>query len=414
MDPEQIAIVKSTVGVLEERGVELTRYFYKRMLEGDSQVQEFFNPAHLHSGGQQQALAAAICAYANHIDNPGALTTAVELIAHKHVSLLIQPEHYPIVGKHLLASIQEVLGLNADHPVILAWAAAYQQLADIFIETEKNLYQQQKDAQNGWVGFKPLTVTRKVRESDAITSFHFQSSDGGLPTFKPGQYISVRLPASVPFHAVRNYSLSCAPNEETYRISVKREEGGTDSPPGNVSNYLHDNLRVGDTLDIAPPCGEFFLDTEIETDRPLVLLSGGVGITPMVSMLHASLNHLPAREVIFIHAARHSGVHAFRDEVDALAKQHSNLKVRYLYDAPLADGRCHELCHRVGFIDENFLREHVPSKDCDFYFCGPVPFMMNLHQILREWNVSEERLHFEFFGPKRSLQPVTEQVGQLV
>lgn len=401
MNQNQIEIIRATVPLLEERGVELTRYFYRRMLDGDSQVRRFFNPSHLRNGGQQEALAGAICAYAKHIDNPGALASAVELIAHKHVSLMIRPEHYPIVGKHLLGSIQEVLNLSPDDPVVQAWAAAYRQLADIFIQREQQLYKQQEKVKNGWTGFKELRVVRKCVESDLIASFYLENESGGVPLHKPGQYITVKLPDTVPFHSTRNYSLSCAPNEKFYRISVKREEG-RGVPPGNVSNYLHQNVQENDTLLVGPPCGEFFLDTASDCRRPLVLLSGGVGITPLLSMLHASLQDCPERKVYFFHAARHSGVHAFRREVQELAQSHDNLEFRFIYSEPNDDDRRQN--HARGFIDSLFLKKHLPSNDCDFYFCGPRPFMMNVNECLRDWKVPEERLSFEFFGPRRSME----------
>lgn len=405
MNEKQIEIVRSTVPLLEERGVELTRYFYERMLKGDSQVEKFFNPSHLHNGGQQEALAGAICAYAKHIDNPSVLASAVELIAHKHVSLMIQPEHYPIVGKHLLGSIQEVLGLSEDDPVIEAWAAAYQQLAEIFIERERQLYQRQKTVKDGWTGFRELRVVEKTPESELITSFYLKNESGGLPLFKPGQYITIKLPDTVPFHSTRNYSLSLAPNEEVYRISVKREDGcGSEVPAGNVSNFLHENVEANDKLLVGPPCGDFFLDTKGDYQRPLVLLSGGVGITPLLSMLHASLRDCPDRKVYFFHAARHGGVHAFREEVRELAHSYENLQFRFVYNEPRDEDRRQN--HLTGLIDSAFLKEHLPSNDCDFFFCGPRPFMVSVNQQLKDWNVPEEQLSFEFFGPRRVLEAV--------
>ncbi|HAJ42250.1 MAG TPA: NO-inducible flavohemoprotein, partial [Alcanivorax sp.] len=170
---DQLAVIKATVPVLQEHGETLTRHFYQRMFEHNPEVRPYFNPAHQRSGSQQRALAGAICAYAQHVDNPAALTDAVELIAQKHVSLGIRPEHYPIVGENLLASIKEVLGDAATDDIIDAWAAAYGALADIFIGREADIYQEQEQ-RFGWQGFKPFVVTRREPESDNITSFYLR------------------------------------------------------------------------------------------------------------------------------------------------------------------------------------------------------------------------------------------------
>jgi len=402
LSKEEIEIVKSTVGVLEEKGVELTRHFYRRMFEGDPQVRAFFNPAHQQSGGQQEALAAAICAYAKGIDDLESLLPAVEVIAHKHVSLQIKPEHYPIVGKHLLGSIQEVLDLPADHPAVKAWASAYQLLADVLISREQELYEAQLEA-GGWEGFKPLKVIRKEAESETITSFYLQSEEGDLPRFLPGQYLTVRLPVPEPGHGTRNYSLSGSPDASTYRISVKREASPNGAvPPGTVSNYLHDRVEVGDTIDVAPPCGEFVLKEP--TGGPLVLLSGGVGITPLLSMLHASLAAHPDRPVYFVHAARNSRVQAFRDELESLRTAHPNLTVHLIFNQPDPEDLKNGLCHSAGLITEALLRTLLPDSEGDYYFCGPKPFMAAVLAILDNMAVPEERTHFEFFGPRQDLK----------
>ena len=145
LSPQTIAIVKATAPVVAEHAETITRRFYNLMFAGNPEVQAYFNPAHQHSGGQQRALAGAICAYAANIDNLDALGMAVELIAQKHCSLGIQPEHYPIVGKHLLAAIKDVLGDGATDEIIAAWAEAYGFLAEIFIGREEQIYAAQRD-----------------------------------------------------------------------------------------------------------------------------------------------------------------------------------------------------------------------------------------------------------------------------
>jgi nitric oxide dioxygenase len=259
-------------------------------------VKAFFNPAHQHSGTQQRALANAICAYAANIENPAVLSAAVDLIAHKHVSLGVKPEHYPIVGHNLILTIKEILGDAANDAVIDAWTAAYGQLVDIFVGHEKGLYQQQKEVY-GWNGVKSFNVTDKVQESDNITSFYLQPSDGSkLSPQRPGQYITLHLNIDGK-PVMRNYSLSNAPSGEAYRISVKREIGADSHiPDGIVSNYLHDHCHVGDCIDLAPPSGEFALQTPANEKEPLVFVAGGVGITPIISMLHELFSNKNASE----------------------------------------------------------------------------------------------------------------------
>ncbi|RYG75207.1 NO-inducible flavohemoprotein, partial [bacterium] len=243
LNPRTIEIVKATAPAVAANAEAITRHFYKLMFAGNPEVKAFFNPAHQHTGGQQRALAGAICAYAANIDNLGALGPAVELIAQKHVSLNIKPEHYPIVGKHLLVAIKDVLGDTATDEIIAAWGEAYGLLADVLIDRERAIYADQAAAAGGWNGLRPFVVDRKVRESDVITSFYLRPQDGGaIATFNPGQYVTVHVKDPSTPTTPRNYSLSDRPGLPHYRISVKREPG---NPPGLISNYLHDRVNEG-------------------------------------------------------------------------------------------------------------------------------------------------------------------------
>lgn len=402
MTPEAIQIVKESAAILGENAEALTRLFYQRMFEGDPQVKEYFNEANQHKGEQQQALAGAIVAYATHIETPSALGPAVELIAHKHVSLGIQPDHYPIVGKHLLGAIGELLGDLATDELINAWAEAYGQLADIMIGRETDLYSAQEQ-NHGWTGFRNFKVDRKVVESDEITSFYLVPEDAAsIGKHSPGQYLTVKLdqlPGNE--HAtMRNYSISSAPGEDWFRISVKREPGRNDVPVGAISNRLHDTVEAGDVIEVAPPSGEFTLDTAAKSKRPLVLVSGGVGITPMLSMLHAAVQSKQDRKVVFIHAARNRSVHAFADEVEQLAVQNSNVTVHYRFaeaDNPVSESESQ------GFVDLDLIEQLAGTPDSDFYFCGPKPFMAAVEEILIGWKVPESQIRFEDFGPSSTL-----------
>ena len=406
LSPETIATVKQTVPILKTQGETLTRYFYERMFAGNPEVGEMFNPAHQHAGTQQKALAGAICAYAEHIDRPDVLRDALELIAQKHASLGVKPEHYPIVGEHLLGSIRELLGEAATDEVIRAWGEAYQFLADVLIQREAAIYAHHAE-RHGWQGFSEFEVQRKQAESETITSLYLTPRGGGaLPPFEPGQYLSVRVPGNVHRTTMRNYSISCHPEEPHYRISVKREPAPShDAPEGYVSNYLHDQIEAGDTIEVGPPCGEFTLQRPEEAERPLVLISGGVGITPLLSMVHAAVETQPARPIWFIHGAINSRTHAFSDEVRELADRHPNLRVHVRYSEPTEDDRRRGYHDDEGVIDVALLRSLIGEPAADFYFCGPKPMMIGLYQGLLEFGAPASQVYYEFFGPAEELEP---------
>jgi nitric oxide dioxygenase len=400
-----IGIVKKTAPAVAPHAEQITRRFYALMFNDNPEVQAYFNQAHQNSGGQQRALAGAICAYAANIDDLDTLGPAVELIAQKHCSLGIRPEHYPIVGKHLLAAIGDVLGEAATEEVIDAWGEAYGFLAEVFIGREEAIYAEQAKAPGGWNGYRRFIVDRKVFENEIVSSFYLKPQDDGeLPPFKPGQYITVRVAHPTTPTSPRNYSLSDRPGVNHYRISVKREpslEPG--SPVGLISNYLHDYVAPGDTLEIGPPCGEFTIDPAQLTDRRIVLLSGGIGITPIISMFKSLAHHSAKVQVDFIHAARNSRTHALADEVRQAAAEQPHFRTHFRYDAPHADDLAKKRCDSVGLIDGDFLRSWLPNRNADFYFCGPKPFMMGVYRALKEWDVEDSRIHFEFFGPRQDI-----------
>lgn len=391
LTPEQRAIVKSTVPLLETGGEALTTHFYNIMLAEHPEVRPFFNQAHQANGDQPRALANGVLMYARHIDELDQLGGLVAKIINKHVSLQIQPEHYPVVGGCLLRAIREVLGAEiATDAVISAWAAAYQQLADILIGAEEKIYADTAAAPGGWRGARAFRVARKVPESHEITSFYLQPQDGlALTDFVPGQYIGLRLVVNGQ-EIRRNYSLSAAANGVDYRISVKREPGGV------ASGFLHDQVQEGDVLDIFPPAGDFVL---AEGDKPLVLISGGVGITPTLAMLDAALKS--QRPVHFIHFARNRSVHAFRAAIEARQARHSQLQRFYVYDE---HGNDVEAPHAIGLLSNEGLADCLPaSRDVDAYFLGPKPFMRRIKKQLNELGVPQAQTRYEFFGPASAL-----------
>jgi len=393
LTPDQLAIVKATVPLLETGGEALTTHFYRLLLAEHPELQPMFNPAHQASGAQPRALANGVLMYAKHIDRLEALGPLASQIVNKHVALQVLPEHYPLVGGCLLRAIREVLGAEiATDAVIAAWAAAYGQLADLLIGAEEARYAQNAAAPGGWRGTRMFRVERKVVESAEITSFYLVPADGGaLLPFAPGQYIGLQLQVGGR-EVRRNYSLSAAPDGHAYRISVKREAGGM------ASNHLHDQVQVGDSLPLFAPSGEFTL---AESDKPLVLISGGVGITATLAMLEAALQ--TSRPVHFIHCARNRAVHAFREHLEALVRAHPQLTRRFCYDEAHADADA------TGLLTQERLAQWLPAaagatRDLDAYFLGPKPFMASVKRSLLALGVPAAQLRYEFFGPASALE----------
>ncbi|MBB1626981.1 NO-inducible flavohemoprotein [Achromobacter sp. UMC71] len=398
LSPQIRTLVKATAPVLKVHGVALTRHFYARMFAGNPELKHVFNQGHQAGGEQQQALAGAVAAYAEHIDDPSVLAPVVTRIVHKHVSLGIRPEHYPIVGRHLLASIREVLGETATDELVNAWAAAYGQLADMLIAEEARLYAESAAKPGGWTGWRAFRVVGKQPESAGITSFYLAPADGGaVPAYRPGQYVSVRIYVpELGLMQPRQYSLSDAPGQDRLRISIKREAAGVDTPAGRVSNALHDRLREGDVLDVAPPQGDFHLRED--NAAPVVLLSGGVGLTPMVAIL----NHLVAtddpRQIRFVHGCRDSAAHAMKDHVNAVAQARGNVRKAVFYEAVASGDRPGQDYDYAGRVDLRVIRDQAIVPGADYYLCGPAGFMRAQREALLELGVAADRIHAEAFG----------------
>ncbi|ABC38384.1 NO-inducible flavohemoprotein [Burkholderia thailandensis] len=394
MTAEQMARVKATAPVLAEHGATITKHFYQRMFGRHPELKNVFNQTHQKTGSQPETLAKAVYAYAANIDNLGALGGAVSRIAHKHASLNIRPEHYPIVGENLLASIVEVLGDAVDAHTLEAWRIAYGQLATILIGAEANLYENA-----AWSGFRPFKVAKKVRESDEITSFYLTPADGGAaPEFAPGQYISVkRFVGDMGVEQPRQYSLSDAPHGKWLRISVKREAGRSEEvPAGKVSTLMHDGVDVDSIVEVTAPMGDFTLNRDAST--PVVLISGGVGITPMMSMASTLVASGSEREVRFLHACRSANVHAFRDWLNDTTDAHPNVKRTVFYEEVGPNDRVGVDHDYEGRITPAALERHALVPDADYYICGPIAFMKQQRDALVALGVAPERVQTEIFG----------------
>jgi nitric oxide dioxygenase len=399
-----VEIVKASAPVLAERGLDVTQRMYDLLFTNNPEILPLFNRTNQTSQVQPLALARSVVAYAANIDNLGALASAVELIANKHASLGVKPEHYGIVGVHLIQALRDVLEIDEEQ--VAAWSEAYGFLAEILVKAEGKLYAQAEDQDGGWADYRTFVLDKKVKESDVITSFYLKPKDGGkIAAFKPGQYLTVKFDFPGGKAITRNYSLSDSPNGEYYRISIKKERrpvGAAELPDGLVSCYLHDHYQPGMELQLRAPMGNFVLDPD--THRPVVLLSGGVGLTPMVSMLKTISQQYPKLETWFIHGALNRRTHAMHDQVKNLAASNPNIHVYFCYSEPDAEDLSEKKCDQTGFITAEWLERILPHLDCDYYFCGPRAFMQSIYRILKAWGVKPDQIRYEFFGPAGELE----------
>ncbi len=350
------------------------------------ELKNIFNMTHQQTGTQQFALFNALAAYAANIDNLAVLKDALARINHKHTSYHILPEHYPIVGGHLIGTLKELFPEQFTLEVEYAWREAYALLADVCITEEMALYQRSKKATGGWFGTRTFTVTDKRMESSKICSFTLTPSDAKpVAAYLPGQYLGIKVsPVEGEYTQVRQYSLSQQSNGLNYRISVKKE--------GLVSNYLH-SLNKGDEIEVYPPAGDFVLR---QSDSAVVLISAGVGQTPMMAMLQTLLTNQPSQPVHYLHACNGVEDFAFKNDLKAQQQNHSTLScVIWLKDEKGGDFE--------GLMDVSRIADKLPISEGDFYLCGPVAFMAMVKEQLLNLGVTTERIHYEVFGPHQAL-----------
>lgn len=421
----QIAIVKSTVPILKQHGEVITKTFYTNLLAANPQLQNYFSLRNQATGAQQAALAASVFAYASYIDDLPKLHHAVERIAHKHASLFVQPEQYAIVGKHLVGAFAQVLGDALTDDVADAWKAAYAQLADVFINREKQLYRDAKD----WQTWRDFTIVKKEDVSEGVVSFYLEPADKkALPTFLPGQYVSLQIPIEELGGLLqsRQYSLSAAPGAASstcYRVTIKKEGDGSSTNlaaavgdgdggkeelaaghiAGVVGNRLHASYRVGDTVQLSPPRGEFVLDTSaMAPSAPVVLMSAGVGATPLLSILD-SLQASTARPVTWVHAARNSSAVCYGRHVRQAA-QDANASVTakvFLDKVVESDTKGVDYDYAGRFNMGALIKDQVlplADKEAEYFLCGPAGWMVQVRADLQAIGVNPDKVHLELFA----------------
>lgn len=256
--------------------------------------------------------------------------------------------------------------------------------------------------QQAWEGYRAFVVDRREAESDTVMSFYLMPQDGGeVPAHRPGQSLGFAL--DVPGRmtpVIRNYTISdSAKGAGHYRLSIKREPAPADQPdlpPGVSSNFFHDHVDVGSVLQVRAPSGEFALRPEGK--GPVVLLSGGVGCTPMIAMLNAIVDSGSTRDVWFVHGVRNGREHAFAEHVREIAAAHDNIHAHVCYSRPDADDALGADYDTQGHVTADLLRELLPDTSPQFFLCGSTPFMKSLYNGLVDWGVDEFQIVYEFFG----------------
>ncbi|MBE8471905.1 globin domain-containing protein [Streptomyces justiciae] len=385
LSAESAAVVRATLPAVAGALDEITTRFYGAMFRDRPELLDgMFNRGNQASGAQRRALAGSIAGFASALladpdTRPDALLAR---IAHKHTAVGVTEDQYTVVHKYLFAAIAEVLGDAVTPEVAAAWDEVYWLMAGALIAQEARIYLE-AGVVPGEV-WRPWTVVERHEETADVVSFVLRPADGGpAPAAKAGQYVSVRALMPDGVHQLRQYSLSGDPGGELRRITVKRVGGG------EVSTLLHSTVRAGDELTLSAPFGDVVLD---ETDTPLVLVSAGIGCTPMVGMLARLAASGSTRRVLTLHADVSPGTHALRTETRALTAQLPDAKAVFWYERfGVAEPDA-----RSGLMDLDGV--DVPA-DATVYLCGPLPFMRAVRTQLLDRGVPPRHIRYEVFGP---------------
>ncbi|HEG9027153.1 TPA: nitric oxide dioxygenase [Staphylococcus aureus] len=371
-------IIKQTVPLLKEKGTEITSTFYPKMFKAHPELLNMFNQTNQKRGMQSSALAQAVMAAAVNIDNLSVIKPVIMPVAYKHCALQVYAEHYPIVGENLLKAIQDVTGLEEHDPVIQAWAKAYGVIADVFIQIEKEIYDQMM-----WIGFKPFKITNIKQESEDIKSFTVETEEYDFSEFTPGQYITVDVSSDkLPYRAKRHYSIvSGEKNHLTF--GVKRDV--TTEHEGEVSTILHDEIKEGDIINLAAPVGGFVLEN---TTEPQLFLGSGIGVTPLVAMYEAA--SAKGLDTQMVQVAENEQHLPFKDNFNSISSHHDNAK---LYT---------HLKDKQGYIGAEELQVFLANKP-EIYICGGTKFLQSMIEALKSLNYDMDRVHYETFIPRLSV-----------
>jgi nitric oxide dioxygenase len=390
LSPRSEAIVRATAGVVAEHAEQITARFYPRMFGDRPELLRVFNQGNQATGEQSRALAASVVAYAVQLIDPDApsFRHVLQRIAHKHVSLGIRPEQYTIVGHHLLAAVGEVLGDAVTPEVAAAWDEVYWLFGTQLVAEEARLYQ--KAGVDPAHPVRPYRVVRRIEEADDVISLVLEPADGGpLPKILPGQYVSVFVDLPDGARQPRQYTVSSTASGTRLQITVRRVRGVNGAPDGRVSSFLHDELQVGELLDVSAPAGDFVVE---QSDSPLLLASAGAGITTVLPIVEHIARIQPQRTVVVAHADRTAQDHALRETVLHVGRQIDDFTAYTWYETvDPADRRS-----RQGYMD---LSAVPLPDDLQAFTCGPLPFMRHVRSTLLARGVPASRIRYEVFGP---------------
>ena len=413
LSPEHAETIRATLPLVGQHIEEIAPVFYGKMLSAHPELlADTFNRGNQAQGAQQKALAASVATYATLLVTPDAPSPRDLLgrIGHKHASLGITEDQYQIVHDNLMAAIVEVLGADVvTAPVAEAWDAVYWHMARTLIDFEKELY--------GWAGvaagdvFRTARVLERRDESSTVASLVLGAPEGGeaLPPFVPGQYISVGVVLSDGARQLRQYSLSDAADDGTWRITVKRVDADGSSPAGEVSTALHEQVREGDEIQVTLPFGDLTIDPEATT--PVVLVSAGIGATPMLGILRHIAAHQPERPVTVLHADSDAAdaalVAELAETVEALPEgTTSSLRLWFSSGLEPAAADAVRASDRVAITQGRLAIEATAIPEgADVYLCGSAGFLQGARAQLMELGIPEERVHLELFAPNDWLLP---------
>ncbi|WP_042391908.1 globin domain-containing protein [Streptacidiphilus carbonis] len=401
--------VRATLPAVGSAIEDITALFYDRLFYAHPELlRDLFNRGNQANGTQRQALAGSIAAFAGFLlehpeQRPDLLLSR---IAHKHASLGIRPEQYQVVHTHLFAAIAEVLGEAVTPEVAAAWDEVYWLMANALIAIEAGLYRQ-AGLPEGEV-WRSYRVVGREEETGDVAVFTVAPVDGSpAPASEPGQYLSVQVELANGARQIRQYSI-VGSRAGTLSFAVKRIPAGTGdvahsadgSPAGEVSGHLHAEVLEGAELTAGTPFGPVVLDRE--SDRPVLLASAGIGITPMVGMLEHLAEQGSDRRVAVLHADRSPAAHAFRGRVDDLVGKLPQATLDLWYEQPDQgdEHRDGQAAVHPGYLDLTAVT--VPDQAVA-YLCGPVPFLTSARSQLLAAGVPAESVHYEVFGPDLGL-----------
>jgi len=392
LSPESEAVVAATAGVVAAHAERITKVFYPAMFAAHPELLRVFNRANQAIGEQPKALAASVVAFAVQLIDPSApdFTPVMRRIAHKHVSLGISAGDYTIVGRHLLDAVGTVLGDAVTAEVRAAWDEVYWLFATALIAEEARLYALSgTDPQNPWRDYR---VVERFEESEDIFSLLLAPVDGLIPSHRTGQYVAIAVDLPDGSRQPRQYTISSGPRGDSIRVTIKRVRGVGGAPDGQVSTWLWQHAQPGTVLDVSQPAGDVVLDDE---DHPLVLVSAGIGITPVAAIMEDLSRRQPARTVRLFHADRAHDTHALYSSLrrQVLAMPDARAQNWYEQDAVGAP-TLHPA--REGFMD---LSEVELPEHASVFMCGPLPFMQAMRRTLIGRGVPADRIHYEVFGP---------------